>query len=281
MGLPPLLADAAPLADRNDRVQLVARCLKHCRRDLFPRVRPGTAHAPVEGLRLVREHVALFALRADVLHRERVRLVRDGMRHRQADDKAGLLVEGLCGQDKHRVFVLHFAAHLRTEVDPDHVASIGHPKFADRRHQNTSAPTRPVAITSPPCTCGSNALSFCASVSFGLPAGRKNTPPSTTSTVIGVPRASRAARATGDVMRTPRPLPPSCTVNSTFTIGSMLDSCRLVETSINKMLACCNRECSKAGGIQAATRWSSSRNQATFSGIGSSDCALHSRSFAV
>ena|SRR5450755_3049101 len=41
------------------------------------------------------------------------------------------------------------------------------------------------------------------------------------------------------------------------------------------------RECSKAGGIQAATRWSSSRNRATLSGIGSSDCVLHSRSFAV
>src|ERR1019366_1520386 len=42
-----------------------------------------------------------------------------------------------------------------------------------------------------------------------------------------------------------------------------------------------SRDCSKAGGIQAATRRSSSRNRATFSGIGSSDCALYSRSFAV
>src|SRR6267154_2600312 len=121
------------------------------------------------------------------------------------------------------MMILHFSAGLGIEVDPDDLSPIRNPgAFATRRHQNFSAPTRPSASTSPPCLSGSNALSFWAKLSFGLPADRTRTPPSTTSTVMGKPRAKRAALAIGDVIRIPRPLPHSCTVCATLTLDFII-----------------------------------------------------------
>jgi len=45
--------------------------------------------------------------------------------------------------------ILYLAAHAGVAVDPNDVAAIGRPQSS--RHQNTSAPTRPVTIASPPC----------------------------------------------------------------------------------------------------------------------------------
>jgi hypothetical protein len=64
--------------------------------------------------------------------------------------------------------VVHFPASLGIAVDPDHVAPIRRPTLATR-HQNISLPTLVVAIVSPECRAGSNAASFCASVSLGVP----------------------------------------------------------------------------------------------------------------
>src|ERR1700677_1526355 len=114
------------------------------------------------------ENVTSHAFRVIELHRKWVGVVVDGRRHRQPDHDPGPFVEYPWGENDERVHVLHLARRLGIAINPDHVASIRAPRFPPG-HYRASLPTRPVAITSPPCSSGSNAANFCSSVSFGSP----------------------------------------------------------------------------------------------------------------
>src|SRR5882757_23681 len=114
------------------------------------------------------ENVTRHASRAIELHREWVGVIVGGRRHRQPDHDPGPFVEYPWGENGERVHVLHLAASLRIAINPDHVTPIRAPRFPPG-HYSLSFPTGPVAITSPPCSCGSNAANFCSSVSFGSP----------------------------------------------------------------------------------------------------------------
>ena len=137
-------------ADGDDPVQFLACRFKDCGRYLLPRVRSSATVAPGKGFGLMRQHVTNLTLGRCELDGKWVGFVAGRVRHRQSNDQVGPFIEGFGRQDQHRVFVLHFRTDLRIEIDPDHVAAIWHPQFAWMGHQNTSAPTRPVAMTSPP-----------------------------------------------------------------------------------------------------------------------------------
>lgn len=91
---------------------------------------PGSALAPVEGLGLVGQDETGLAFGPRELDGEGIAAVELGMRHGQADDDAGALVEGFGGQHEHGVLIAHFSADVRGKTDPDHVPPIRCPRVA-------------------------------------------------------------------------------------------------------------------------------------------------------
>src|ERR1700687_288554 len=102
------------------------------------------------------------------LYGERISVVVLSRRHRQANHKPGAFVEFPRRENNERVHVLHLAAGLWVAINPDHVTALRAPRLPGG-HQRASMPTGAVAMASPPCSAGSNAANFCASVSFGSP----------------------------------------------------------------------------------------------------------------
>src|SRR5207253_948585 len=195
---------------------------------LLPRMWLSGVRSPIKRLRLMPEDVAHCALRTYETNRERVGLVVARRRHRQTYHDAGAHIEFPWRQHQQGMYVLHLPPDLRTAVDPDHVTATRTPGEAPS-HQSSSAPTRCVAITSPPCSAGLNTASFCASVNFGLPAGLTSTPSSPTDSSTGWPTTNRADRATAAGMRTARLFPHRGTVRvALFAMGSYLlrQACR-------------------------------------------------------